>query len=95
MFCVCVVLSCIHCATVEIQYGCSQVFLAVNPERYGDTEAIREKVREAAAYFKASEPAENDSDIHIPGEGLERFHRDHDENGIFVDDGVWESILAL
>ena len=75
--------------------GCSQVFIAVNPERYGETEAIREKVREAAVYFKGSEPAENDFDIHIPGEGMERFHKDHDENGIFVDDGVWESILAL
>ena len=31
VFCVCVVLSCVHCATAEIRYSCSQVFLYASP----------------------------------------------------------------
>nr|WP_139348710.1 3-dehydro-L-gulonate 2-dehydrogenase [Clostridium sp. Marseille-P2415] len=75
--------------------GCSQVFIVINPDTYSDAEAIREKVKEASGYLKTSEPAEPGSDIHVPGEGLERFHKDHDENGIYVDDSIWNKILSL
>lgn len=45
VFCVCVVLSCIHCATVEIQYGCSQVFL------YASLSLIAFKTQSQNAYL--------------------------------------------
>lgn len=75
--------------------GCSCVYIVINPETYTDTEAIREKVKEAVSYLKTSAPDETGSSIHAPGEGLWRFHKDHDENGIFVDDGIWKEILKL
>lgn len=75
--------------------GCSQVFLVVNPDTFTQAEIIEKKVREAAEYFKTSRPSGPENDIHVPGEGLERFHKDHDENGIFVDDQVWNEILGL
>ena len=75
--------------------GCSQIMIVIDPKKTMDGRKMEETIRRAAGYIKSAAPAEHSSGIHIPGEGCERFHKEHDEQGIFVDDAVWEEIQAL
>jgi 3-dehydro-L-gulonate 2-dehydrogenase len=75
--------------------GASQVFIAMDPKRTSDPESIRKTVETAIAHIKSSAPAEGFSGISSPGEGPVRARADHAINGIFIDDGVWESIRSL
>ena len=75
--------------------GCSQVMIVIDPGKTMETEQMREIIRREAEYIKSAEPDEKGGSIHAPGEGSERFHAEHDQLGIFVDDGVWAEIRAL
>ncbi|MBQ0000632.1 MAG: 3-dehydro-L-gulonate 2-dehydrogenase [Clostridiales bacterium] len=75
--------------------GCSQILIVVDPSKITDGAKMRDTVKRAIEYIKGAEPDEHNSSIHAPGEGSERFHKEHDEKGIFVDDTVWEEIKAL
>jgi 3-dehydro-L-gulonate 2-dehydrogenase len=75
--------------------GCSQVMIVIDPKKTMDGARMEETIRRAAEYVKSAEPDEHGSCVHVPGEGCERFHKEHDAQGIFVDDAVWEEILAL
>ena len=75
--------------------GCSQVMIVIDPKKTMDGARMEETIRRAAEYVKTAEPDEHGSRVHVPGEGCERFHKEHDEQGIYVDDAVWEEILAL
>ena len=46
-------------------------------------------------HIKSAELAENAKSILAPGEDYVNFRKDHDRIGIFVDDEVWKTILAL
>ncbi|MBQ9010142.1 MAG: Ldh family oxidoreductase, partial [Clostridia bacterium] len=84
-----------NAATMGSCGGCSQVMIVVDPRRTMDSGKMEDTIRRALDYVKSAEPAEHGSGVHAPGEGCERFHREHDEQGIFVDDTVWAEILAL
>ena len=75
--------------------GCSQIMIVIDPKKITDGQKMKETIRRAVEYVKGAIPAEHSSGVHVPGEGCKRFHREHDEQGIFVDDAVWEEILAL
>lgn len=75
--------------------GCSQILIVVDPSKITDGAKMRDTVRRAIEYIKGAERDEKNSSIHAPGEGSERFHKEHDEMGIFVDDSIWEEIKAL
>jgi 3-dehydro-L-gulonate 2-dehydrogenase len=75
--------------------GCSQIMIVIDPNKTMDGRKMEETIRRASEYIKSAAPAEHSSGIHVPGEGCERFHKEHDEQGIFVDNAVWEEILAL
>ena len=75
--------------------GCSQVMIVIDPKKTTTTEHMYETVKRAIAYIKSAELAENSKGVMAPGEDYVQFNKDHDENGIFVDDSVWEEIRAL
>ena len=75
--------------------GCSQVMIVIDPKKTMEADQMEETITRATAYVKGAEPAEHSSGVHVPGEGSERFHKEHDEQGIYVDDTVWEQLLAL
>ena len=75
--------------------GCSQVMIVIDPKKTMDTAKMQETIRRAMDYVKGAEPAEHSSGVRTPGEGMEKFHKEHDEIGIFVDDNVWEEIRSL
>ena len=75
--------------------GCSQVMIVIDPSRITDGAKMHETVRRAIEYIKSAELAEKSTGVMAPGEDYIQFNKDHDANGIFVDDTVWAEIKAL
>ena len=75
--------------------GCSQVMIVIDPSRITDGAKMHETVRRAIEYIKSAELAEKSTGVMAPGEDYVQFNKDHDANGIFVDDTVWAEIKAL
>ena len=75
--------------------GCSQVMIVMDPRKTTTAEDMYTTVKRAIDYVKSSEPSEHSGGARAPGEGILNFHKDHDENGIYVDDAVWADICAL
>lgn len=75
--------------------GCSQVMILADPQKIISAEDMAELEKRCTAYLKSAEPAEHSAGVRAPGEGISQFHRDHEANGIFVDDSVWAAIQSL
>jgi len=75
--------------------GASQVMIVIDPKRTTSKEGMSEMIDKAITHLKSSAPAENANGILTPGEDYGRFRKEHDEQGIFVEDSVWEEILSL
>lgn len=75
--------------------GCSQIMIVIDPKKITDGDHMNDTLRRAIEYVKGAELAENSKGVMIPGEDYTQFNKDHDENGIFVDDSVWAEIKAL
>lgn len=75
--------------------GCSQVMILIDPKQTTAEPNYSETLTRAVEYLKSAELSEHSNGIMAPGEDYLQFNRDHDQNGIFVDDSVWEEILAL
>ena len=69
--------------------------IVIDPKNTMDTEDMYKTVKRASDYVKSAALAEHAKGIRAPGEGILQFHSDHDKNGIYVDDSVWEEICAL
>ena len=82
-------------AETKILCGCSQVMIVIDPKKITDGDKMSETIRRAIEYLKSAELAEHSNGIMAPGEDYVQFNKDHDENGIFVDDSVWAEIKAL
>ena len=75
--------------------GASQVMIVIDPKRTCGDDYISTIVEKATHYIKSSELSENSTGIYAPGEDYVSFRKQHDEQGIFVDDSVWNEIKAL
>ena len=75
--------------------GCSQVLIVIDPKKITAEEKMEDTIRRAIEYIKAAEPAENGGGVRAPGEGILKFHKEHDEQGVYVDDSVWAELTAL
>lgn len=75
--------------------GASQVFIIIDPSQIIDYNTMVEITKKEINHIKSAELAENAKSILAPGEDYVNFRKDHDRNGIFVDDEVWKTILAL
>jgi len=75
--------------------GASQVLIIIDPSKISSNDYMSELIEKASAHIKSSTPSENSTGIFTPGEDYIKFRKDHDENGIFVDDTVWDEIKSL
>jgi 3-dehydro-L-gulonate 2-dehydrogenase len=75
--------------------GASQVIIIVDPKKITTQESMVDTIARATAHIKSSAPAEGAGSIYVPGDGCVRFRKEHDAEGIFVDDSVWAEIKAL
>lgn len=75
--------------------GCSQIFIAFDPDRMGSTAHMEEIVDGMAAYVNGSKPADPARTVTYPGQNTSRTRQDHLEHGVVVDDGIWQEVLTL
>ncbi|QSX09192.1 3-dehydro-L-gulonate 2-dehydrogenase [Alkalibacter rhizosphaerae] len=75
--------------------GASQVMIVIDPDRTTDRESMLESIRNTIRFVKGAEKATGFGKVSVPGDGMRRFRKEHDELGIYVDDVVWERIKGL
>jgi len=79
----------------EVDTGMSQVFIAVDPEKFFSKDEINNLVEQIISNFKSAEPIDNNVDILFPGERAKRTKEEYLKNGIPIDELVWEKINSI
>jgi 3-dehydro-L-gulonate 2-dehydrogenase len=74
-------------------YGISQVFIAIDPDRLSGAAFTEKVVNEAVNYLHEAEVAEGYNNVNFPGERTVRTRKENLEQGIPVDDGIWQTVL--
>lgn len=77
------------------EYSLSQVFIAISLENLANRERIEVALNDIIKNFKESDPAEPGIEIRFPGENVVNTREENRKNGIPVNNGIWETILAL
>ncbi|WP_217649523.1 3-dehydro-L-gulonate 2-dehydrogenase [Natronohydrobacter thiooxidans] len=75
--------------------GCSQIFLAFDPDRLGSAAHMQEIVDGMARYVNGSTPADPSRKVTYPGQNTYHTRQEHLANGVIVDDGIWQEVEAL
>lgn len=75
--------------------GCSQVFVAFDPQALGGGDFAERIAEGVVAHVRSSQPAEGLAEVRYPGEAQLRTRADNRAHGIVADDGVWAEVLAL
>jgi 3-dehydro-L-gulonate 2-dehydrogenase len=75
--------------------GCSQVFIAIDPYKVGGKEYAEKLLNDTVEHVKNAQPAKENGEIFYPGELEIKTRKDHMENGIIVDEDVWNEVLNL
>lgn len=75
--------------------GASQVFIVIDPAQITEMDHVYDVIQKAKDHIKSSQLAEDGRGIIYPGEDYVLFRKESQEQGVFVDDSVWEKIQAL
>jgi 3-dehydro-L-gulonate 2-dehydrogenase len=81
--------------TSDIEFGVSQVFLVLAPQKLTSGEAIESAVDAIVEHFRSGQPIDPGAPVRIPGERAGHERADAVRRGIVVDDGIWDRILRL
>jgi 3-dehydro-L-gulonate 2-dehydrogenase len=79
----------------EVEYGLSQVFIAINISKLGDHSAIASIIENIIHDYHQSIPANASHKIIYPGERVLSSRKQNQQNGIPVLKQVWEEIIRL
>ena len=77
------------------EYGVSQVFIAIDPEKTSSKEMILKKIEETIAYVKDSEPIRQGNEIYYPGEQSQKRREENLRDGIPVNEEIWMKLASL
>ncbi|MFA6690022.1 MAG: 3-dehydro-L-gulonate 2-dehydrogenase [Sphaerochaetaceae bacterium] len=77
------------------EHGVSQMFIAIDYGKIADRTSVETIVDSAIQDLKSSTPDTDTKEIVYPGERPPRIRRKNLEEGIPVDESVWNTILAL
>ena len=75
--------------------GCSQIFIAFDPDRLGSSANLEATVAGVADYVNGSSPSDPSRDVTYPGQNTLRTRQEHLANGVLVDEGIWKAVQAL
>lgn len=75
--------------------GASQIFIVIDPKKLTSQDHLYQVIEDAKEYIKSSPLDEKASEILYPGEDYVKFREINTDDGIFVDDTVWQEILDL
>ena len=75
--------------------GLSQVFIAIHVAGMPDGEAFARRLKDTLADMQASTPVDPARPVHYPGQNMMRTRLDNMQNGIPVEESIWNEILQL
>jgi 3-dehydro-L-gulonate 2-dehydrogenase len=75
--------------------GSNQIFIAINPLMISSAENIEKALEETIAHIKAAVPAKENGIMYYPGEQSTKTRKENMEQGIPVDEPVWEKVKEL
>ena len=75
--------------------GCTQVFIAYDPELFGDLDELRKKTEDRLKAVNEAHPENPARPVQWPGEGTVRRRRQSMELGIQADEKIWEEVRRL
>ena len=75
--------------------SCAQVFMAFSPETIGGKDFTEKIVAELADQLHSAEPEEEGGEITYPGERTIKTRQKNMEEGIPVDENVWNTVKEL
>lgn len=73
----------------------SQVFICIDLDSLPDKENIAANVEATLRDMETSTPVEEGRQVHFPGAHMAEVRSDNMENGIPVEDAIWQQVLAL
>ena len=76
-----------------VETGISQVFIAIRPQ--ADPQYSRSLVETILAYTAAARPADPGQPVRYPGEGSLLTRQKNKQEGIPVNEKIWEAVLGL
>src|SRR5215204_4150838 len=79
----------------EVEYGLSQVFLAIDLKRLGNHSIIPKLLQQIIDDYHQSKPQENGKKIYYPGERVLETRKKNLAEGIPVLSSIWEQIVRL
>lgn len=79
----------------EEEIGLSQVFIAIDPEKFNTKEFTDSILENTLSDIHTSEPVKPGGKVYYPGERTVLTRKENMENGIPVLEDVWERICAL
>lgn len=79
----------------EAETGISQVFLCIYPEIFNDKNLQEKFINEIIDYTHNVEPLQHGDATYFPGEKTAQTRARNLENGIPVNDTIWQTILGL
>ena len=80
---------------MEAEYNISQVFIALDPDKFGNKEQIELKIKSTLEYIKNSEPVQEDGEVFYPSERSARVRAENIDQGIPVNEDIWTYIKQL
>jgi len=75
--------------------GCSQIFIAINPNTFGTEEEINNILDSTIKQLGAAEPVTEGGKVYYPGERTVKTREDNIKNGIVTDETVWNEVCNL
>ena len=75
--------------------GCSQIFIAYDPNMFGEQEEIMEKLDRRVTAARNAHPIDSARPVTCPGDQTRKRRAKSMKEGIHVDDGIWRQIIEL
>lgn len=72
--------------------GCSQIFIAIDPETFGDTDTNEKMVAMMKEKIHSAQPIEEGKIPSYPGENSTKREKENREKGIPVVEEIWKSV---
>ena len=80
---------------LPVEYGMSQVFIAIDISKLKHASVIQTSIRMIIDDYHQSKPVEGGKKVRYPGEKLNATSSDNLKNGIPVAQAVWDEIKSL
>ncbi|MDG5786181.1 3-dehydro-L-gulonate 2-dehydrogenase [Evansella sp. AB-P1] len=76
-------------------HNISQVFIAMDPAKFSGADYTEQVVNETIQYIHEAELAEGSNGVYYPGERTILTRKKHLEEGIPVEESIWEKVLKM